>query len=106
MKRFRQYVVLREQGELDEPQAEPQGSGDSLVEIIKLAWERYRPETKHFIGQLSNKDPDIKRLEEKLDDSSAPNDGRMERERDDGTDDVVMPPEADTSPGLEADEGG
>jgi hypothetical protein len=100
MKRFKQYVALRESGEIEAPNT----GDDNLVKIIRLAWERYRPETKHFFGQLSNKDPDIKKLEGKLDNSQNPTDDRMDQERGDDTDDVVMPPSADTSPGLEDDD--
>ena len=77
MKTFRHYVGLREAGEIEDPNK----GDDSLIKIIRLAWERYRPETKHFIGQLSNKDPDIKELEGKLDTSPEFTDPDIEGDR-------------------------
>jgi predicted ArsR family transcriptional regulator len=42
------------------------GKQDALNELIKLAWSRYNPETKDFLEKMSNKDADMNRLLDKL----------------------------------------
>lgn len=37
-----------------------------LYDLIKLSWTRYNPETKDFLEKIANKDAEIKRLLEKI----------------------------------------
>ena len=103
MKTFTHYVKLRESGDIDDPN----GNEETLKKIIRLAWDRYEPETKDFFNQLANKDPDIKQELEDLDKNpeitKADRLGNSERKGDEQ--DVVMPAAADTNPGLEGEGG-
>ena len=50
--------------------SESTGKQDVLHELINLSWSRYNPETKDFLEKMSNKDADIKRLFDKLNEPS------------------------------------
>jgi hypothetical protein len=99
MKSFKKYLKLRESDNIGDPSASPDEHDETLKRIIKMAWDRYEPETKDFFGQLANKDPDIKEQFEKLDKSpeitKADRLGQSERRA--GNGEVIVPSLADTS---------
>jgi len=99
MKTFTSYIKLLESDELDTPE----NQDDLLAKLVRLAWRRYAQETKDFFSQLGSKDPDIKDL---LTKAERPTDEMPpDRVPDDLGDDmdVVAPPAADSSAGLQED---
>jgi hypothetical protein len=104
MKRFSDFVSLKEDSEFPDPTrlAGSSGKEGCLTKLVRLAWDRYEPETKDFFRQLANKDPDIKDTLSKMDnEDDLDMANRGQRDKDDQ--DVIAPPEADTSPGVEGD---
>ena len=107
MKSFKRYIQLREMGNIGDPHASPDAHDDTLKRIIRMAWDRYEPETKDFFGQLANKDPDIKEQLNKLDKSpELTKADRLGQSEKDGNDDVVVPSLADTGSDGDDDGGG
>jgi hypothetical protein len=82
-----------------DPYSSPDAHDEMLKRLIKMAWDRYEPETKDFFVQLSNKDPDIKEQLDKLD--TSPETSKADRlgnsERKGGGGEVIVPSVADTS---------
>lgn len=103
MKSFSEYFRLREDGDFPDPTRLGSTSDNTevLSRMTKLAWDRYEPETKNFFQQLADKDPDIKDEFNKIDDGRSKD---INHNRDQNSEkDVIAPPEADTSPGLDGD---
>jgi len=107
MKSFKRYIQLREMGDVGDPNASPDSQDDTLKRIVRMAWDRYEPETKDFFGQLANKDPDIKEQLDKLDRSPEMTKADRLGQSEKGSDgDVVVPSLADTSSEGDGGEGG
>lgn len=104
MKRFSQYVRMRESALLDQPgqelkTADIMGRKDgALGKIMKIAWDRYEGETREFLANLAKKDPDIKAEFEAID-SSGKNDGPIRDKKEDGDKDVIAIPPSDVESG-------
>lgn len=94
---FKQYLKLRESDRFGE---KPTSQDDTLGKLIRLAWDRYEPETKDFFSSLADKDPDIKDEFNKLDKTPSHRGnymtGHQEKEKD-----VIIPAAADSSSGSD-----
>ena len=110
MKRFSQYVRMREedlssQPDSDIPPEQEKSTPDTLNTAMKIACNKHRSRTKQFLKELN--DPDIEKvlsqLEDDVDDEFT---GPIRKsEKDNKRDDnMVMIPKADGNPG--ADGGG
>lgn len=54
MKSFKEYLFIENENH------------NNLGEIMKLLWERYKPEILDFLQKISEKDPDIKSILNKI----------------------------------------
>ena len=101
MKSFTDYIAIREEsdlgttslGDTQEPEL------NSLVKIARIAWDRYRIESREFFQGLAHKDPEIKEELDRLqsDVSGMPRPGRdkdSEKEPE-----LIAPPDADSGAG-------
>lgn len=106
MKRFDDYIRLRETDQFSDPtgQSEADGIENCLLKIARISWDRYESETKDFFRQLANKDPDIKEQLDKID--SEDNDPASRGEENNDDKDIISPPQSDTNSGSEEDDGG
>lgn len=103
---FQEFIVLIESPVLEKPGAEdftPKDGGNSekiLNKMIEMAWNRYHSETKNFFQNLAEKDPEIKEAFSELEGKGPSQGDRVSAPFDDDKD-TIVPPEADTSAGIE-----
>jgi hypothetical protein len=97
MKRFADFIKLRENQDLDGEKTE------ILHRIVDAAWQKHRPLFKELLDKLANNDPDLEREIKKLGGEGSNLDDPMKRFHSNPDKDEVKPPEADGSPGLGED---
>ena len=100
MKSFTDYIAIREEsdlgtsslGDTQEPEL------NSLVKIARIAWDRFRIESRQFFQGLAHKDPEIKEELDKLqsDVSGMP---RPQKDKDGPEPELIAPPESDQGAG-------
>ena len=72
MKRFSQYVMLREQESAPNGRQTDRSVLPVLEKLVKLLWERYHQEFKDFVVDIGKNDPEVKEMLDRADSVKEP----------------------------------
>ena len=103
MKRFSQYVILRESESMPSGRKTDHSILPLLEKMMRILWERHHEETKEFISDIGRKDPEIQELLNKADRIKEP---ELDTKPHDVPDEMnpniahVVPPRSDMAAGM------
>ncbi len=104
MRKFKQYVALRESESIPSGRKTDKSIIPYLEKLMRILWDRHHEDTREFVSNIARKDPEVKELLDRADRIKEP---ELDTKPHDVPDEMnpnvaqVVPPRSDMAAGMD-----